>query len=156
MIVALVIAVFVYLRADQWALSFMEQALYISFFISFALAFYLFSQVFPLPPRQNQKKQWFVAANIITALIFLSFTLFFQQQLTSEDRILLDPVITTARIYRVDPEGYRKHRKIYYTFDYLDQKHQGVQSEIHQSHRIGDTVQVVFSERNPEANKLID
>jgi hypothetical protein len=156
MVIALGIALFVYLLADQWALSFIEQALYISFFISSALAFYLFSQVFPLAPGQRQKRRWFVAANIITALIFLSFSLFYQQQITSEDRILLDPIVTTARIYRIDPEGYRKNRNIYFTFDYLDEKFQGVQSDIDQTHRIGDSVQVIFSERNPEANQLID
>ena len=144
--------------AGDWGLSGIEQILYLSFFISFCLTFILFSRVFPLqgPAVGRERKFWFMIANGITLLLFLLFLAFTYQQLTSEDRIMLDPKAVHARIYRVDPEGYRKSRKIYYTFEFEGNRYMGMQSQINPMHRIGDSVRIVFSEGHPKENRVLD
>lgn len=148
----------VILFAEDWNLSGIEQILYISFFISFGLTFILFSRVFPLkkPLRDEKRQLWFVVANGVTFLLFLLFMGFTYLQFSSEDRMMLDPKVIHARIYRVDPEGYRKSRKIYYTFEFEGNRYRGMQSQINPMHRIGDSVRIVFSEGQPEENRVLD
>jgi len=151
-------AITVFLYAGEWSFSNFEQILYLSFFSSFAIIFFLFSRVFLHQKSVDVRNRalWFRLANSITIFMFLAFLGFAYHQVTSEDRIMLDPKTGYARIYRVDPEGYRKTRKIYYTFEFRGDRYRGMQSQLQPQHRIGDSVKVVFSESEPSENRILD
>ncbi len=156
--VALAACVAVVLLAEAWGVAGIEQFLYVLFFLSFCFSFLLFSRVFPFDVRRTgkNKRRWFLIANLVIFSLFLSFMGFIYHQFQSENRIVLDSQVTYARIYRVDPEGYRKKRKIYFTFEHEGNRYMGSKSQIQPKHRIGDSIRVVFSEGKPEANQVLE
>jgi magnesium-transporting ATPase (P-type) len=148
----------VVLLAGKWGFTGIEQFLYVLFFLSFCFSFLLFSRVFSFASKRigKNKRRWFLIANLVIFSLFLSFLGFIYHQLQSENRIELDSQVTYARIYRVDPEGYRKKRKIYFTFEHEGKRYMGSKSQIQPKHRIGDSIRVVFSEGKPEANQVLE
>ena len=145
------------LFSSEWALSGFEQAIYFSFFISFAFAFFLFSRTYPIKEkiRTVYRTRWFMIANGVILVLFCLYIGFIYQQLNSEPRLMLDAKGTHARIYRVDPEGYRKQRKIYYTFEVEGERYMGVENQSDPTHRIGDSVRIVFSQGQPSNNRVL-
>ena len=143
--------------ASTWRLSYFEEVLYVAVFLSFISAFILFSRAYSLSwhVRTSRQALWFRISNGVVLLMFLGFLGFMFQQLSSDDRVMLDPKITYARIYRVDPEGYRKNRKIYYTFEVQGERYIGIYPQPDPIHRIGDSVRVVFSQAQPDDNRIL-
>jgi len=155
---ALAAGLAVVLLSRKWGFTGIEKILYALFFSSFCFSFLLFSKVFPFESKRKgkNKHRWFLIANLVTFSLFLILIGFVYQQFRSEDRIMLDPVVAFARIYRVDPEGYRKKRKIYFTFEHEGNRYMGSKSEIQPTHRIGDSIRVVFSDRKPKKNRVLE
>lgn len=150
-------AVGVLVFSGEWALSTFEQGLYFLFFLSFVIAFLLFSRAYPLVRniKSAVRRPWFIVANGVLILLFALFVGFAYHQLNSEHRLMLDAKSTYARIYRVDPEGYRKQRKIYYTFEVEGERYMGVEYQPDPSQRIGDSVRIVFSQGQPTNNRVL-
>jgi hypothetical protein len=150
-------AVGVLVFSGEWALSAFEQGMYFLFFLSFVLAFLLFGRAYPWVRtiKSAARRPGFIVANGILILLFALFLGFAYHQLNSEHRLMLDAKSAYARIYRVDPEGYRKKRKIYYTFEVEGERYTGVEYQPDPSQRIGDSIRIVFSQGQPTNNRVL-
>jgi hypothetical protein len=142
--------------SDRWEMEPMERVLYVAFFLSFGVAFILFGSAYKQDGRRFKRiqKRYFYIANG-AAFLLLFFTFFsFQNELEKNQFWQNESAETLAKIYKIDPEGYRKQRMVYYTFEYKGEMYKGKKIDEEAQYRIGDTIPVLFSENSPEENKI--
>ena len=133
-----------------------ETFLFSSFFISFGIAFVLFAQANKRMANEElrRRKRYFVMANLVTLTLWTMLLLNFDKRFEERKNLLDKPSEAKARIYKIDPEGYRKERTLYYTFEYKGQRYTGKKVNPSDNYSIGDSVLVLFSQSDPEQNKI--
>ena len=149
------LAFFIPFFSDHWHLQFIETLLYSSFLVAFSIAFALFALLDDYTHEAYLKKRSvFRLANFILFILLVVLLLSLKNRLVKGTEWMVDPVPIQAWVYKIDPEGYRKKRTIYYTFEHEGEMFKGSQINPPQQFGIGDSLQVIFSKKNPSENML--
>lgn len=141
--------------SEHWHLRFLEIFLYSSFLGVFAFAFILFALLDDYTHEAYRKKRGlFRMANFIVFLLLLVLLFSLKNRLIKGSEWMTDPLPTQAWIYKIDPEGYRKKRTVYYTFEHKGKMYNGSKVNPEETFSIGDSLQVIFSKKDPSENIL--
>ncbi len=142
--------------ASPWNLPGSEQILYTVSFITFGIAFILFAYAYRKFSNKVPKSNagYFLAANVVTFILLSLLFLSFNNRLSQSKYWMTNPSVAKARIYKIDPEGYRKERTMYYTFEHKGQRYNGSLANPPDKYNIGDSVRVVFSQKDPDENRI--
>lgn len=143
--------------SGEYEFRFFEKILFVSFFLSFGIVFILFAQQYGKYRSRvsKNKRSYFYLANGVAFILFLLLFFSFNSSLQENHIWLANTVEVQGKVYKIDPEGYRKTRTIYYTFEHKGNRYNGQKVNPNNSYKIGDTVTVLFSQKKPEVNTLL-
>ena len=132
-----------------------ETALYSTIFITFGVAFVLFALSYTrIFQKREDKKQFLLIANTILLMLWLFLAFIFANNYKGHVAQHKVSSVTKARIYKIDPEGYRKQRTLYYTFEFNGERYTGKKVNPIDTFNIGDSVNIEFSTNDPKKNRL--